>query len=83
MRLLTVIAAHAAGLPFHARHVMHRARLIPALAEALRDADIVSARQLGKWLARCEGAVVNGVRLDRGRLTDGAFYWQLVQVSEV
>ena len=58
-------------MPFRSSDVMRRGALVPALAGALRAADIVSPRQLGKLLARCEGTIADGVRLDRGRLTAG------------
>jgi hypothetical protein len=83
LRLVHAMTSTTEGLPFKAQDVLQRAQYVPALREALLGADITSARQLGKLLARLEGTVVDGARLDRGRLTGGAYYWQVVQVLKV
>jgi hypothetical protein len=80
-RLLRAIDAAAEGLPFRASHVLARAEQVPALAAALLEADIVRAQDLGCFLRRFHGVVLDDRRLERLKVHRGARLWQFVQVS--
>jgi hypothetical protein len=64
---------------FRARHVMRLAETDPALREALDAADVVSSRDLGQLLYRCEGAVIHGLRIVRVKDDRRGIVW-VVQV---
>lgn len=71
--LLAALVMATAGRPFTASQVLARARVDPRLASALEDADIVSARMLGRWLARSLAPV------RRGR---GGQVWRVYEATE-
>jgi hypothetical protein len=82
-RLLLQIAESSTSLPFTCRGLFQHVRLRDdgALREALLHADIVSARQLGRFLQRCIGRQ-GDVSVTRARrpLRDGA-EWQVLRES--
>jgi hypothetical protein len=80
-RLFHAIDAAAEELPFKASHVLARAEQVPALAAALLEADIVRAQDLGCFLRRFHGVVLDDRRLERLKVHRGARLWQFVQVS--
>jgi hypothetical protein len=63
--LVLALADAAAGLPFKAGMVFRRAVAVPALADALRNADVDNEKQLGKLLDRVKGSPIEGVVVAR------------------
>ena len=76
--LLLAIAESIGDRSFTSAQVIAHSKADQALTEALRGADITSAKELGGAFRRCEGLVRDGLRLDHvGRERDGA-RWRVV-----
>jgi hypothetical protein len=80
--LVRILVATIAGrgFAFNAHEVWTHARLVsPALRQALRAADLTSARQLGKWLQHLQGRDVYGLRLVRIGADYHGAVWMFVE----
>jgi hypothetical protein len=73
--LVRLIAVTARGLAFTAADIIAAAPLSPALQELLTATRRVTARCLGKFLKRCEGRTVRGVRVRRLVKVDAGRLW--------
>ncbi len=76
-RLLRTLVSDA---PFTCAQVLRHARFDAVLAEALVDADIDNAKQLGKLLARLRGIPVPGIAVAHVRLVHGVVHWGVWRV---
>jgi putative DNA primase/helicase len=56
----------------------------PAFLEALLvvagDRGVINSMRLGRWLGRCKGRVVQGLRVEQGTLYQGVQQWRVVAV---
>lgn len=79
MALAETFASHwfnAADVRTHAR------RMRGALAAALEAADLTSAREIGHWLRRMQGADVGGLAIVRGLRDPGGRRWSVRLIGD-
>lgn len=59
--------------------------MFPELREALLavagDGGSINSHRLGRWLARNEGTIADGLRIEKGKLKDGRQPWKVVKVG--
>ena len=78
--LLVAVRDASIRLVFTVRAIWLRRQRDAALSDAILAADIDSARQFGKLLARLAGADIQGLTVTRGKDTRDGVLWQITRV---
>jgi hypothetical protein len=75
-RVVHALALVVGQRPFSARQLLDAARHDGDLHAALTDADVVTARDTGRWLARMAGVTIDGLCLSRVDRTRAGALWR-------